>query len=372
MEEAGNILRQYVIGNSDAAKDLRAKLAQVADSDVSVLIGGPTGSGKEYAAMGVHELSGRSGKSISINCGAIPENLVEAELFGYERGAFSGADRRHIGYIERSDRGTLFLDEIGDLPLSVQVKLLRVIETQRFFRVGGKEELKVNFRLVAASHKDLTAEVRMGKFREDLLYRINTILIEVPSLKQRSEDVRDYFEIFLKNYEIRNHQTYQINFTENFWLELIKYDWPGNIRELRNVAERALIFFANKTVSDTDIFSTLIPNASRNKFVDGNQSHGLRKEENFEDFLYLENFNEVENKKQTQAECLSECIDQLFKISEPSGYLDFHLLLHSMEELILGRAIKQTNGNISQAAKFLKLKRSTLSSKILKNSYEKL
>ena len=212
----------------------------------------------------------------------------------------------------------------------------------------------------------------MGRFREDLLYRINTIFIEVPSLKQRLDDVKDYFEIFVKNYEIRNHQTYKINFTHKFWLELIKYDWPGNIRELRNVAERALVFFANKTVSDTDIFSTLIPNAGRSRLVDGNQLKGIQKEQNFEDFLYLENFNQVESKKQTEVECLSECIDQLFRVSEISGSLDFHLLLRSLEELILTKAIHRSNGNISQAAKFLKLKRSTLSSKILKNSYEKL
>jgi sigma-54 specific flagellar transcriptional regulator A len=364
------ILGQYVIGVSEPATNLRARIAQVAPSDVPILIGGPTGAGKEYAARGIHSLSGRKGEPVAINCGAIPENLVEAELFGYERGAFSGAERRHVGYIERSHNGTLFLDEIGDLPLEVQVKLLRVIETQRFYRIGGKDEISADFRLVAASHKDLGNAVSIGKFREDLLYRINTIVLEVPPLRQRAEDVPEYFQLFLSNYNQRNSGAVDITFTSDFWDGLKAYSWPGNIRELRNVAERALIYFAGKTVTQSDLSETLLPKIELEGGKIGRDTDDTEPVSTFDDFLAATEFNGQNGVAETDP--IEDFVRGLFLDVGEHAPLDFQALINKVEQEMVDQALQMSNGNVSKAAKLLNLRRSTLSSKVMKRKDENL
>ena len=366
MNNSEEILTDYVIGSSEVARALRERIAQVSDSDVPVLISGPTGAGKEYAARGIHALSGREGQVISINCGAIPENLVEAELFGYERGAFSGADKRHIGHIERAHDGTLFLDEIGDLPLELQVKLLRVIETHRFYRVGGKSEVNVNFRLVAASHKDLEDAVQQGNFREDLLYRINTIMLDVPPLRQRGEDITDYFRLFLKNYELRNSKNLDIAFADDFWQGLVDYDWPGNIRELRNVVERAGIYFAGKLVSGEDLQTSLL---SKKKIKTRGEEGVFQKVEpdaSFEDALSEIGFGLQVSEIGPNEDALGRFFDDMFDGNGSEARLDFQELIKKIEATLIKLALERAGGNISKAANILQLSRSTLSSKILK------
>ena len=366
MNNSEEILTDYVIGSSEVARTLRERITQVSGSDVPVLISGPTGAGKEYAAQGVHALSGREGQIISINCGAIPENLVEAELFGYERGAFSGADKRHIGHIERAQDGTLFLDEIGDLPLELQVKLLRVIETHSFYRVGGKSEIKVNFRLVAASHKDLEQAVQNGNFREDLLYRINTIILDVPPLNQRGEDIADYFRLFLKNYESRNATKLDIKFSDDFWEGLVNHDWPGNIRELRNVVERAGVYFAGKLVSAEDFRNGLLQKKSNKTLVGSRYFSSVDPAACFENALSEIEFGSQASEMEPKKDSFGQFFDEMFEGYGAEAKLDFQELIKKIEETLIKLALERAGGNISKAATILRLSRSTLSSKILK------
>jgi sigma-54 dependent transcriptional regulator, flagellar regulatory protein len=181
--------KSAIVGSSQAVVRMRQLISMVAPTSGSVLVLGPTGSGKELVAEAIHRESGRRGKLISLNCAAIPSELLESELFGYEKGAFTGADRQRLGRFEQAENGTLFLDEIGDLPLNLQTKLLRVLESRTVQRVGGREDIKLNFRLVCATHQFLDKKVESGAFREDLFYRLNVFPIEVPSLSERSSDL---------------------------------------------------------------------------------------------------------------------------------------------------------------------------------------
>ncbi|MCL5021706.1 MAG: sigma-54 dependent transcriptional regulator [Bacteroidetes bacterium] len=212
---------------------------KVAPSDASVLITGPSGSGKELIAHLIHENSERLKKPfVALNCASIPDTLIESELFGHEKGAFTDAHSLKQGLAEIADGGTLFLDEVGDISYLVQPKLLRFIETGTFRRVGGTSEMSVNVRIVSATNKDIEREVDEGKFREDLLYRLNVVHVEVPSLSQRQEDIPLLVEHFLQKKQ-RMHRAKKIS-REALKL-LMTYDWPGNIRELENVIERAAI-----------------------------------------------------------------------------------------------------------------------------------
>lgn len=223
-------------------KDILAFVERVARTESSVLISGESGVGKELVAQSLHRLSGRSrGPFVDINCGAIQETLLESEMFGHEKGAFTNADTTKLGLFELADGGTLFLDEIGELSPRLQVKLLRVLETRSFFRVGGTKQVRVDIRLVAATNKNLVEELEANRFRADLLYRINTVTVEIPPLRARLDDVPLLAEFFLKGSGKE---------LEEDALEcLSRYSWPGNVREFRNVIERALVICPNGKIS---------------------------------------------------------------------------------------------------------------------------
>ena len=227
-----------LVTNNRNMKELLALVERAAQSESSVLIQGESGVGKELIAQSIHRFSTRYGQAfIDINCGAIQETLLESEMFGYEKGAFTNADSSKPGLFELADHGTLFLDEIGELSPRLQVKLLRVLETHTFFRVGGVKQVKVNIRLVAATNKNLQEEVKENRFRQDLLYRINTVTVEIPPLRERKDDVPILVEHFVKN---AANKSPVIVSSEAMEL-LSEYTWPGNVRELRNVIERALV-----------------------------------------------------------------------------------------------------------------------------------
>src|SRR5690606_13387847 len=217
------------------------KIAQVAATDSTVLIRGETGTGKELIARAIHERSGRRARPlVALNCGAIAPGLVESELFGHEKGAFTGAIARKIGRFEQADGGTLFLDEIGDLPPDLQVKLLRVLQEGEVVRVGAGQPVRVNVRVVAATHRDLAAMVQRGQFRQDLYYRLNVFPVAVPALRDRAEDIPDLVRHFTALYAAR--QGKRIETVPPALLErLSRFPWPGNIRELANVIERSVI-----------------------------------------------------------------------------------------------------------------------------------
>ena len=228
---------------SPAFKSILQMVEGAARSDINILLRGETGTGKEVLARYIHRISGRrDGPFIVVDCGAIPEHLFESELFGHEKGAYTGATSRKLGLVELADGGTLFLDEIGEIPLPVQAKLLRFVETRRFRRVGGLKENRVDVRIISATNRDLKEMVRRGEFRSDLLYRINTMEVEIPPLRERKEDIPLLVETFLKRYRKK--------IKKETLRKLMAYDWPGNIRELRNAIERASLLSKGEYIDE--------------------------------------------------------------------------------------------------------------------------
>jgi len=242
-----------IIGESKAIKEVLSTVARVAKSDSTVLIRGESGTGKELVARAIHALGDRaSQKFISLSCVAIPETLLESELFGYEKGAFTGATRRKEGRFELADSGTLFLDEIGDLSLETQVKLLRVIESQEFERLGGKETIKVNVRIISATNQDLEKKIKEKSFREDLYYRLNVVSIFIPPLRERKGDILPLVEHFIQKYNQKTGKKIQ-GITTDAKDILLSYPWPGNIRELENVIERAIVLGRGEAIDKSDL-----------------------------------------------------------------------------------------------------------------------
>ena len=245
--------RVKMIGISRALQEVFKLVGRVARSDAPVLIAGESGTGKELVAKAVHEYSPRRQKEmITINCGAIPENLLESELFGHEKGSFTGAIARRAGRFEQADGGTLFLDEIGDMPLSIQVKLLRVLQDGSFSRVGSNETLTTDVRIVAATHKNLVEEVAGGRFREDLYYRLNVVEIKIPALRERMEDIPLLAEYFLQRITRKNGMA-RIRISAEAITTLQSHHWPGNVRELENTIARACALATSQILLPADI-----------------------------------------------------------------------------------------------------------------------
>jgi transcriptional regulator with PAS, ATPase and Fis domain len=230
-----------LIGESVALKQVIDKVMQVSGTDITVLLQGESGVGKDITARAIHSLSKRDRKDIVIvNCGAIPEGIIESELFGHEKGSFTGAHEARKGYFEKADGGTIFLDEIGDTPKNIQVKLLRVLESGEFFRVGSSKMYTADVRVIAATNQDLWELVKEGSFREDLYYRLDTVKIKLPPLRDRQEDIIPIFRKFVTEFSSKYDSVFQ-GFSDEAKELLISYRWPGNVRELRNVAEQLVV-----------------------------------------------------------------------------------------------------------------------------------
>jgi formate hydrogenlyase transcriptional activator len=232
---------EEIVGSSEAITRVAGQVMRVAPSGATVLITGESGTGKELIARAIHKRSQRSVSPLTkLNCAATPASLIAAELFGYEKGAFTGANQRHAGRFEVANHGTIFLDEIGDMPVETQVALLRVLQEREFERVGGTQSVSVDIRVIAATNCDLRSAVRSGKFRADLFYRLNVFPIHVPSLRERREDILLLAKYFIARYAAKTGKT--IRWIDKHTAQLLQaYDWPGNIRELQNVVERAMI-----------------------------------------------------------------------------------------------------------------------------------
>jgi DNA-binding NtrC family response regulator len=242
-----------IVGKSDAMQKIYDLISQVAPTDSTVLITGESGTGKELIAQAIHGNSQRCYMPfVAVSCGALPDSLLESELFGYEKGAFTGADYTKKGRFELADKGTLFLDEIGDISLKTQVDLLRVLQQKEFRRLGGQEEIKVDVRVLAATNQDLKKAISENRFREDLFYRLNVISIHVPPLRERKEDVPLLAKAFIHRYCLElNKEPVQI--TSPAMQLLMDYDWPGNVRELENVIERALVIGRGQEIVTDDL-----------------------------------------------------------------------------------------------------------------------
>lgn len=247
-----------IIGESPAMKKVKELIARIAPTDSSVLIYGESGTGKELVAKAIHQLSPRKNKRfVPINCAGIPETLIESELFGYEKGAFTGATQTKMGLIELANDGTLFLDEIGDLPLPLQAKLLRVLQEREIQRIGGLKQIPVDIRLLAATNRDLKYEMEQGNFRRDLFYRLNVINITLPPLRERREDIPLLIDYFLKKYS-RSARNPQIRFSPSAIEALMNYNWQGNVRELENIIERLTVLIDKPVIEREDLPADII------------------------------------------------------------------------------------------------------------------
>jgi len=253
MDRASIQERFGIVGESDVIKNVIDQARQVADTDITVLLQGESGVGKELIAEVLHELSPRRHMTmVVVNCGAIPEGLIESELFGAEKGAYTGAVEERVGYFEEADGSTIFLDEIGEMPQEAQVRLLRVLETGRFSRVGASTQEQVDVRIVAATNKNLAEEVQKENFRKDLYYRLSTVLIDIPPLRERPEDILPIFETFLHEFA-QEYSSSLKRLTEDAKELLHTYRWPGNVRELRNIAEQVAVLMREEEVSADDL-----------------------------------------------------------------------------------------------------------------------
>ena len=267
--EAENLRRQVrektgegldgLIGASDAMQKVYRVARQVAPSKATVLITGESGTGKGELAKAIHTMSPRAKKPfVSLQCASLAESLLESELFGHERGSFTGADRRRIGRFEQANGGTLFLDEIGEIPMATQVKLLRVLQERSFERVGGNESISVDARVIAATNRDVAADVGEGRFREDLYYRLNVVHIEMPPLRVRESDVIVLANHFLRKFAEENHKGIQ-GFTDAARGKILAHRWPGNVRELENAIERAVVLAGGPLVNEDDLPVNVAP-----------------------------------------------------------------------------------------------------------------
>ena len=353
------VIDELISGQSAPIKELKNLIGIVAPSTSSVLIQGETGTGKDVVANAIHAASQRNGRLVSVNCAAIPAELLESELFGHEKGAFTGADQPREGRFELANGGTLFLDEIGDMNLNLQSKLLRALENRTIQRVGGNEDIPVDFRLICATHQNLDAYVDDGRFRADLFYRINVFPIQVPSLAERSVDVPLLVKTMLGQIETDAEQDMP-EFDDSALSEMSRYNWPGNVRELRNIVERAVLLFPGKTVTGKDVRNNLL----RLRVPSRNEE---------QDALWAASQDLEGISGDTD-------LDSQSPLPHPNHYkdwfayfdaIDLRRHLRDVEVVLIEAALEKTNGTISGAAEALNLRRTTLIEKMKKLMIEK-
>ena len=352
-------------------RDVYQLVERVAPLGSTVYIQGPSGSGKEIIARSIHLLSGRNGGPfVPVNCGAIPRELLESELFGYEKGAFTGAAKERQGLMEVANGGTLFLDEIGDMPLDMQVKLLRLLEERTFTRVGGSKPIKGNVRFVCATHRDLTQMIRDEKFREDLFYRINVFPIFLPPLKDRADDIPRLIALIKERFEIQGFPP-SPRLTPCGIEALQAFPWPGNIRELRNVLERAGALYPDQQINGQLINNLLRPFGAIDRHVEEEAIWSavaeLSEPISFED-LSPDVSDEIRNAVSSNGEQSSSEIYNVRQILNGSDVFNLKDYIAQLEIEFIKTALKDTDGSVSAAARMLGFQRTTLIEKMKKFS----
>ena len=319
-----------MIGRSQKMKEVFEKIKKVSMSQSTILVNGPSGTGKELVANAIHKFSDRrSGNMVSVNCGAIPGELLESELFGHVKGAFTGAISNRRGRFEIANGGTIFLDEIGDMPLHLQVKLLRVLQNKKIEPVGGQHCIDIDVRIITATHRDLEKSVQDGKFREDLYYRLNVIPIKIPALKERREDIPLLISYFLNRFSSADGSN-SIKFTDESMEQIMCYDWPGNVRELENLIERLVILRGGNTIHPEELPAKIFRSTS------SNFSPSIAK--------------------------------NIFEL--PQDGIDLKEFISEIEDSLILQALQKTSGNKNQASKLLNLNRTTLIEKMKKKNIE--
>lgn len=366
MQQMEQALLPNLVGNSSAMQQVKKLIHQVASTDASVLILGESGTGKEVVAQALHSISNRFNRAfIPINCGAIPGELLESELFGHEKGAFTGAITARKGRFEMAEKGTIFLDEIGDMPLPMQVKLLRVLQERIYERVGGNKSFECDVRVVAATHRNLEDNISEGTFREDLFYRLNVFPIEIPSLRERPEDIPELFEFMFK--KIKDSGRKIPNLTQQALTALQFYHWPGNVRELGNLAERLSILFTDQIVDYEDLPSKYqVDITDKVPLVIPDAVEAETETESSSTPKAIDNSESTQDSPPNEDAKQSTAFDTVNSSPNLSDGLDLKSYLVEMEVQLIQKALAQTNGNVSQAAKLLQTNRTTLVEKIRK------
>jgi DNA-binding NtrC family response regulator len=325
---------ERIVGSSPKMQEIYKMIGQIAPSDITVLLRGESGTGKELIARAIYHHSLRSNQPfLPVNCAAIPDTLLESELFGHEKGSFTGATSRRIGKLEQSQGGTIFLDEIGDMSLPTQAKLLRVLQEKSFERLGGTETIKVDIRLIVATNKNLEEAISTGTFREDLYYRLNVVSITIPPLRERKEDLPDLVSYFLKKFN-RELKRGTVGITPAAMGKITSYGWPGNVRQLENALKRAMVLCQGERILEDQLL-----------FEKGWEKRGAEEElgkKNMEDLL----------------DALFEELSNNLASSPDSD------MISSLERGLILRALQRTKGNQVQAAQLLGINRSTLRSKM--------
>ncbi|MBL0497625.1 sigma-54-dependent Fis family transcriptional regulator [Aeromonas caviae] len=352
--DKGQTLLRLLVGKGRGIQEVRRLIGQVAETDANVLILGESGTGKEVVARAIHELSARSaGPFVPINCGAIPAELLESELFGHEKGAFTGAIAARRGRFELAQGGTLFLDEIGDMPLPMQVKLLRVLQERQFDRVGGGKAVQADVRVIAATHRDLEAMIRTQAFREDLYYRLNVFPIETPPLRDRADDIPLLLQELL-NRHAEQHKGI-IRLTQRAMESLMQYVWPGNVRELSNLIERLLILYPNQIVDVADLPGRyrLLPCEPRD-----------------ERLTEMDERDALAAVFQSPPE-LDPGIAMPLPMQLPQEGVNLKEMLADLEVELIRQALESQDGVVARAADLLSMRRTTLVEKMKKYGMSK-
>ena len=370
-------MSETIIGNSAATQDLLTLIGAIAPTEASVLITGESGAGKELVAQGIHDKSLRSAHPfVAVNCGAIPAELLESELFGHKKGSFTGAISDHVGRVQSAHAGTLFLDEIGDMPMAMQVKLLRVLQEKVVVPVGSNKPIHVDIRVIAATHRNLEEEIKAGRFRADLYYRINVVPVCVAPLRERREEVPALVAHFAKIFAADKSTTLTL---DGKFLRVMKtYDWPGNVRELSNMIHRLSVLHPGQRLSVQDVSPTMLPvGMSELACGVGDSEQSSLLDMMFDDEPPVAQSADIQRAGPAASgpqEHLSE-EDREFEsiIMRAQGFDDFRQqgqslkgILSDVEQDIIQRALSETDGNVSRCAKLLRMQRTTLIERIKK------
>lgn len=361
-----------IVGRSQAMKKVLETVSKIARSESAVLIHGESGTGKELIARAIHRLSQRAHRPfLALNCSAIPENLLESQLFGHERGSFTGADKKHQGFFERAAGGTLFLDEIGDMAHSLQAKLLRVLQEKKFTPIGGKDLIDADVRIVTATHVNLEDAIVRGSFRADLYYRINVLPIALPPLRDRQEDIPLLLEYFLENAN-RQHNPSQPCFFQNEVSELLStYQWPGNIRQLQNLVERLVVLKGGGAIGIDELPRDIITSleARHNDSTRGNPGIHV---------THLGSAQGLNSQSTTSLASLNPrpgtskaALPADFGMLPPDG-INLIQFIELLENSLITQALQRTDNNRNQAAKLLGMNRTTLVERIKKRKLTEL
>ncbi len=353
-----SVLDKMISGKSKETTALKKLIEMVANSNSTALILGETGTGKDVIAQAIHKISSKKGPFITVNCAAIPSELLESELFGHEKGAFTGADRLRKGKFEQSSGGSMFLDEIGDMPLPLQAKLLRAIENKTIQRVGGSDDIKIDLRLICATHRNLEKKVESGDFRADLFFRINVLPVIVPSLAERREDIPDLLVDLLDNIEVDLKD--RPKFNAEAITALTKHNWPGNVRELKNLIERAFILFPGKEITNTNIFENLLRLKAPTTMEEQNAIWDITSD-----------LSEIENVPVHNEEIKNDLLPHPHNYKDWFTFydeIDLRRHLQDIEIILIEAALEKTNGKTASAADLLRLRRTTLIEKMKKFS----